>query len=138
MPGIESLLGHTYQRGRGATMSTEHNDAEGDEGLKQGGQLTDKIGVVGPDATDYGNLETHATSVDVQHLKTAIELIETLGWEKIDVCLVEPPESDDEGDPDYPLLSLQTNEPLFSAGGAVTIAPLTEKGRGGDGGDTDE
>jgi len=124
---LEVLLG-----GWEPTMSeTENDDRSGTE-IGQGGQLTDKIGVVGLDATDYEHLETHETSVDLQHLKTAIELIETLGWQKLDVCLVHPPESDDENGPDFPMLSLRTSKPLFSAGGAVTIAPLTEKGRGGN------
>jgi len=111
---------------------SEHETAEDGTEIVQGGQLTDKIGVVGLDATDYGDLETHETSVDLQHLKTAVELIETLGWDKLDVCLVHPPESDDEHGPDFPMLSLRTSEPLFSSGGAVTIAPLTDKGRGGN------
>jgi hypothetical protein len=93
-------------------------------------RLTDPVGVIGIDATDYGEDESHETTVDVSLLKQGLEVIETLGWDQVDVRTVQP-----NGDvADYPLLVLRPPEDsFFGAEGqaGIAIAPRTEQGREG-------
>jgi hypothetical protein len=91
-------------------------------------RLTDKIGIVGLDGTDYGELETHQTTVDTDILKQGIELLDTLGWDQVDVVTVE---SGNDDNADYPLLVLRPpHESLFSGDQAgIAMTPRTEKGR---------
>ncbi|WP_199233679.1 hypothetical protein, partial [Halorubrum sp. SP9] len=78
------------------TMSDTTDDSEDyGAGVEQGASLTDKLSVVGIDSTDWGDLERRETTVNVEYLKQGLELIETLDWEKVDICLVDPPNGDD-------------------------------------------
>jgi len=91
-------------------------------------RLTDKVGVIAIDATDYGELESHETTVSVDMLKQGLELIETLGWDQVDIRTVET----NNDSPDYPLLVLRPpSEALFGGSGqaGIAITPRTEKGR---------
>jgi len=90
-------------------------------------RLTDQIGIIGLDASPYDDHGTHHTTVDIDNLKTAFELLDVLGWDTIDVCTVE---STDET-PDHSLLVFRPpRESLFSGDQAgVAIAPLTDHGR---------
>jgi hypothetical protein len=90
-------------------------------------RLTDKIGVVGIDGTDYGEYEEHQTTIDTEILKQGIELLDTLGWEQVDVCTVSTPNEQ----ADYPMLMLKPpHESLISGDQAgIAITPRTEEGR---------
>lgn len=56
-------------------------------------QLTDKAEVVGLDTTDYGDKRIQPVSrLSVATLKLQVELLETLGWDTVDVLAVEPKE----------------------------------------------
>jgi len=89
-------------------------------------RVTDKVGIVGIDATAYGEYGNHETTIDTEILKQGLELLETLGWDQVDVCTV-----DSDGVSDYPLLVLRPpHESLFSGDQAgIAITPVTEKGR---------
>jgi len=93
-------------------------------------RLTDKVGIVGLDGTDYGEYEKHQTTINTDILKQGIELLETLGWEQVDVCTVTTPNEQT----DYPMLMLKPpHESLFSGDQAgIAITPRTEKGRNDD------
>ncbi|WP_158293502.1 hypothetical protein, partial [Halorubrum sp. SS7] len=86
----------------------------------------------GIDSTDWGDLERRETTVNVEYLKQGLELIETLDWEKVDICLVDPPNGDDDKNPDSPLLALRPDAPFFGNrdNAAVVVAPVSGPGRG--------
>jgi len=86
-------------------------------------RVTDMIGVVGIDASDYDDVE-HVTTVDVENLQRTLTLLEELGWGSVDIGAVE-------GEDDYPLLVIQPpRDALFGDDqAALTVAPLTEQGR---------
>lgn len=89
-------------------------------------RLTDKVGIIGLDATDYPQ-ESHETTVNTDLLQQSLELIETLGWEQVDVRTVEG-----NGDSDYPMLILRPpQKAVFDSTeqAGIAITPVTEKGR---------
>lgn len=91
-------------------------------------RLTDKVGVIGIDATDYDDLENHQTTVSVSLLRQGLDLIDTLGWDQVDVITVDP--MDDKAD--YPMLILRPpSDALFGPDGqaGIAITPKTEQGR---------
>jgi hypothetical protein len=91
-------------------------------------RLTDKVGVIAVDATDYGELENHQTTISTGLLRQGLDLIETLGWEQVDVITVAP--MDDNAD--YPMLILRPpRDALFGPDGqaGIAITPKTEQGR---------
>jgi hypothetical protein len=53
-------------------------------------RLTDKVGVIGLDGSAYDG--EYQTTIDADLLKQGIELLETLGWEKVDITTVESEE----------------------------------------------
>jgi hypothetical protein len=103
----------------------------GGTGVEQGASLTDKLSVVGLDSTDWGDLERRETTVDIEFLKQGLELVETLGWEKVDICLVDPPNGTDDSKPDNPLLALRPDDPFFGDydNAAVVVAPISGSGQ---------
>jgi hypothetical protein len=95
-------------------------------------RLTDKVGVISLDATEYEHSE-YVTTVNTDELQRGLRLLDELGWDSVDIAVV-PPRSDDAN----PLLGLQQPRESLMSGdqAAITIAPLTDKGRdlasGGD------
>lgn len=89
-------------------------------------KLMDKVGVMGLDNTNYPN-EEHLTTIETEYLKTAINVMDELGWNQLDVCYVP-------GKGDYPLLRFKPpSKSLFAGENAgFSIAPRTEKGRDRD------
>ena len=89
-------------------------------------RLTDKTDVIALDGTDYPDaaVERHST-VSVSVLQNALELVDTLGWETIDIITAHP-NSDD-----LRVVALQppSDSPLAGDQAAITVAPLTETGR---------
>ena len=89
-------------------------------------QVTDKAGVVAIDGTDYpeDDVKRHST-VSVSVLQDALELVDTLGWETVDIITAHP-DSDD-----LRVVALQppSDSPLAGEQAAITVAPLTETGR---------
>jgi hypothetical protein len=97
-------------------------------------RVTDKIGVLGLDGTEYPERGEHVTTVNGNILRDALEILDTLGWDQVDVIMV-----DGKGEPDYPMMVLRPPEgALFATAGppaGIAITPLTEDGRNGDGDD---
>jgi hypothetical protein len=92
-------------------------------------RITDKIGVVGLDATDYPEEQTErVTSLNTKYLLQGLEILETLGWSQVDVCLVEPYDDDEA---DNPALVLRPPTDSFFGGkqAGIAITPVTDKGR---------
>ena len=57
--------------------------------------LSDKTNVIGLDANEYDEEDFHVeTSVSTYLLQDALELLETLGWESVDIVLIDPPEDE--------------------------------------------
>jgi len=85
-------------------------------------RVTDKVGVVGIDGTDYPNAE-QVTTLKTKYLLQGIEILETLGWDEVDICLVDGP--------DQPGIILRPpTESLFAGEQAgIAIASRTEQGR---------
>jgi len=85
-------------------------------------RVTDKIGIVGLDGTDYPNAE-QVTTIKTEILMQGIEILDTLGWKEVDVCTVE-------GD-GHPMLVLRPPmDSLFGGEQAgIAITPRTEQGR---------
>jgi len=90
-------------------------------------RLTDRVGVIGLDGAEYGELGERQTTIDTEILKQGIELLDTLGWNQVDVCTVA---GDDKTD--NPMLVLRPpRESLFSGEQAgIAITPRTDQGRG--------
>jgi len=89
-------------------------------------RVTDKLGVVGLDTVEYPEEQTERiTTLDATNLKKALSILETLGWNEVDVCAVEP------DDVDNPMLVIKPpTKPLFAGEQAgIAITPRTEKGR---------
>ncbi len=83
------------------------------------------------DATDYPSIgETdHGTSVSVSNLRQALDLLETLGWQTVDIGVADP----EYADADHPLLVIEPpHGGVFASSeqAAITVAPVTDKGRG--------
>lgn len=94
-------------------------------------KLTDKIGVTG--ITGIADDEAdHGTSVQLGELRRAVDILDTLGWDKVDVKLG-PDVPHDEGGQPLSVLKPSSRSFFVEDDGdpAVCIAPLTEKGRGG-------
>ena len=89
-------------------------------------RITDKVGVLGIDATDYGDRETHQTTINTELLADAADIIATLGWDQVDVITVESSES-----ADNPMLVLRPPHESVCGGeqAGIAITPRTEKGR---------
>lgn len=85
-------------------------------------RVTDKVGVVGLDGTDYPNAE-RVTTLQTELLMQGIEILDTLGWNEVDVCKV--------GGPDNPMMVLRPpRDSLFGGEQAgIAITPRTDKGR---------
>lgn len=96
-------------------------------------RLTDKVGIIGIDATDYGELEEQQTTVAVDLLRQALDLIDTLGWEQVDVLTVEPTTDDPD---DQPMVILRPpHSALFGPAdgqAGIAVTPRTEQGRRSD------
>jgi len=91
-------------------------------------RLTDQVGVVGIDGTDYDDEQfKHITTVKGDILLQAAEILDTLGWKEVDVTAVGRP-TDDEG---YPMLILRPpTDSLFGGEQAgIAVTPRTEQGR---------
>ena len=94
-------------------------------------RITDQVGVVGIDATDYPDEQTeHVTTLNSEYLMQGLEILDTLGWKQVDVCTVK----DESGMADHPMLVLRPpTESLFGGEQAgIAITPRTERGRGVD------
>lgn len=87
-------------------------------------RLMDKVGVMGLDDTEYPQ-EEHITTIDVEYLKSAMVILDELGWTQIDVCAIPSEEAD------YPMLRLKPPHESFFGGenAGIAITPKTEKGR---------
>jgi len=86
--------GHHRRPQMSDTDSPDKNtgDEESNETLRCS-QLTDKAEVVGLDTTDYGDDRIEVVSrLSVATLKLQLELLDTLGWETVDVLAVKPKE----------------------------------------------
>jgi len=94
-------------------------------------RITDKLDVVALDGSDYPDLETASkTTVKAHFLQQAIDVVEALGWDTVDVCAVENDTSD------KPLLVVQPPDESVLAGeqAAILVAPYDASDRtlGGD------
>ena len=102
------------------------SDQNGSDGGIESVRLTDKIDVIALDGTDYPDaaVKRHST-VSVSVLQDALELVDTLGWETVDIITAHP-DSDD-----LRVVALQppSDSPLAGEQAAITVAPLTETGR---------
>jgi hypothetical protein len=93
-------------------------------------KLTDKIGVTG--ITEIADDEAdHGTSVSLDELQRAVDILDSLGWNRVDVQLGPSVEHEEGGQP-LLVLKPSPNALLVKDDGdpAVCIAPLTETGRG--------
>jgi len=89
-------------------------------------RLTDRVGVIGLDGTEYGELGERQTTIDTEILQQGIELLDTLGWNQVDVCTVAGA-----NETDNPMLVLRPpRDSLFSGEQAgIAITPRTDQGR---------
>jgi len=94
-------------------------------------RVTDKVGVVGLDGTDYPNAE-QVTTLKTDYLLQGLEILDTLGWGEVDVCLVDGP--------NQPGVILRPPTDSLFAGeqAGIAIAARTEQGREKQVGDSDE
>ena len=85
-------------------------------------RITDKVGVVGIDGTDYPNAE-QVTTLKTEYLLQGIEILDTLGWNEVDVCLVDGP--------NQPGVILRPPRDSLFAGeqAGIAIAARTKQGR---------
>lgn len=90
-------------------------------------RLTDRVGVIGLDGTEYNELGERQTTIDTEILQQGIELLDTLGWNQVDVCTVAGANENT----DNPMLVLRPpRESLFSGEQAgIAITPRTDQGR---------
>ena len=89
-------------------------------------RITDKADLVALDGTEYPDEDvTRHTTVSVSVLQQSLELLDQLGWETIDIGTVAPVGCN------LPLLAIQPPSDTLLAGeqAAITVAPMTEKGR---------
>jgi hypothetical protein len=89
-------------------------------------RLTDKANIIALDASNYPeDRVTRHTTVSRSVLEQSLDLMNSLGWETIDIITADP--VDDE----LPLLALQPPGDTLLAGeqAAITVAPKTEYGR---------
>ena len=109
------------------TNSTGVNpDDSGEESNDENrSQLTDKAEVVGLDATDYDDERIdRVTTVSVATLSLQLELLETLGWDTVDVVTVDPKEGQEAANP---LLAFRPRaDGWFSEQAAVAAAPKSQ------------
>lgn len=91
--------------------------------MSESNRLSDPVGVIALDATEYPQ-EEHVTTIDVGLLKDSMELLETLGWDKIDVNIVP---SHDEPEKNPMLMFRTPQDPFFaSENTGVAIAPKVD------------
>ena len=86
-------------------------------------RVTDKVGVVGLDGTDYPNAE-RVTTLKTELLLQGIEILDTLDWNEVDVCKV-----DGAGQPAI-VLRPPTDSLFAGEQAGIIITPRTEQGRG--------
>jgi hypothetical protein len=102
------------------------DDEQGDTTESERTRLTDKVGVIGLDHTEYPQ-EDHITTVNADILTSVLTILEELGWSQVDVIAADS----DEGSADYPMLVLRPpTDSIFGGSQAgICVAPKTEKGR---------
>lgn len=101
-------------------------------------RMTDRMDVVGIDASDYDKRTyQYSGTYRVEYLQRMLELVDTLGWDEVSLGSIEPP-----GDSDGARLLLvtpDTEHPWTSEQASVSVAGRVntefDKGGAADGGE---
>lgn len=91
--------------------------------------LADKVGVIGVGDIPKTDNEEY-TAVSISSLKQALDILDTLGYQDVDVCL--SPSSNEMADLPFLVFRPTPKSLMADDNAAVGVAPKTEKGRSGE------